>query len=133
MDSDTRILSRLYLFAGAGLLAVALVGSAPALAQTANTLFNLNSSITKPQPVVTTSCATTPVVVACPSDTKTQLHYLPSGASTVYLGLDGTISSTTGLPLAAGGKQAWDVAGSIVRCVTSSGTQTLYTLCGRGN
>lgn len=112
---------------------VVLALSIPGTAQTTFSQFNLGISITKPQPVLSTTCGTTPVVIACPPDTKTQMHYLPSGASTVYLGFDGTVTSTTGLPLAASGKQAWDVAGALVRCVTSSGTQTLYTLCGRGN
>ena len=94
--------------------------------------FNLNTSIQKTQPVISTSCGTSPTVVACPADTKTQLHYLALGASTVSLGLDSTVTTTTGLPLSAGGKQSWDVAGGIVRCVVGTGTQTLYTLCGRG-
>lgn len=117
-------------------VAVALVVialSVPTVAQTVSTQFNLGISITKPQAVISTTCAATPALVACPPDTKSQLHYLPSGATTVYLGLDSTVTSATGLPLAASGKQSWDVAGALVRCATASGTQTLYTLCGRGN
>lgn len=116
-----------YIVAGVALALVAGVAGA----QTAT--WNLSSSISRSQAVISTTCAATATAVQCPGDTKSQLHYLPSGASTVYLGLDPTVTASTGLPLAAGGKQAWDVAGGgLVRCITASGTQTMYTLCGRG-
>lgn len=133
MDSDTRNLSRLYLFVAAGLLTVALVGSAPALAQTVSTLFNLNTSVTKAQAIVTTTCHPTATTVACPSDTKTQLHYLRS-SGTVYLGIDPATSASNGLPLTGDARQAWDVGGPLVKCATAPDAGvTLYTVCGRGN
>ena len=102
-------------------------------AQTTSTSFNLNTSIQRASPIVQTACGTTAVAVACPTDTKTQLHWLRGAAtSSVFLGIDPTVTATTGLEIAPGGRQAWDVAGGLVRCVTASGTVTLYSICGRG-
>mgnify|MGYP006273994783 CR=1 FL=1 len=117
----------------AGVALVALALNAPAIAQTASSFFNLNTSVTKAQAIVTTACHPTATTVACPADTKTQLHYL-RGGGTVYLGLDPATSSANGLPLAGDARQAWDVGGPLVKCATAPDAGvTLYTVCGRGN
>ena len=110
---------------------VALAVAVGAAAAQSTSFFNLNTSISKSQAPIATVCHPDGTTVACPADTKSQLHYL-RGAGTVYLGI-GPVTSSNGLPLTGDNRQAWDVAGGIVRCAAAPDAGvTLYTTCGRG-
>ena len=117
----------LAVFAGVALaLAVGVVG-----AQTVGA-FNLSSSISRAQAPLATICRPTATQVACPGDTKSQLHYL-RGSGTVYLGLSPSTTAADGLPLTGANRQAWDVGGPLVYCITDADAGvTMETVCGRG-
>lgn len=116
----------------AALLVVATRGDVDA--QTVST-FNLNSSITKDQPIVTTVCRPVPTSVGCPGDTKTQMHILRGDAgASVFLGLSASgLTPAVGVELAPGNRQSWDVGGPLVKCIVANdGGIAIQTVCGRG-
>lgn len=116
-------------------LGLALAAGSPELRAQALTVFNLSTSITKDQPIVTTMCRPTPTTIPCPGDTKTQLHIVRADAgASVFLGLSATgLTPAVGLEVAPGNKQAWDVGGPLVKCVVANdGGVAIQTVCGRG-